>query len=436
MTKNASFKKKVRARMAETGERYATARMKLLAQRAGLSVDGALPGYAFHRGEHSDLARLTQALAQWKTTSPSTMAFDEATVFALSGGVGFMYFVFEYDGHPPMMTFTCRSWSMPGPLVARVLQHAGVEASVSQTGSAKVAQKALDAALDDEQVAHVTVDLASMPYAGADPMWKGQWPRQVNVVGREGDRYLIDDGGPLWLDKDVLADARAACRKEKNRLVVASSSSSTVTADEAARAALGFCAENYVTSPVKGFAGNFGLKGLAKFADALQNPKGKKSWAKVFSTSELAFVGLLRLFECANMEYTSPMGGRAQFAAALRSMTTSTSLDNDGLAQAAALSDQSAALFAQLGDDAVALGGDAVERAVALSEDIAEVRASGRDDAGDVVLDLRAAQKGLAAELQLSDDARVDGFAALGAHVAGIVDVETQLVEVLTSLTT
>ena len=42
MVKDARFKKEVRARMAETGENYTTARTRILAERAGAQTPGRL----------------------------------------------------------------------------------------------------------------------------------------------------------------------------------------------------------------------------------------------------------------------------------------------------------------------------------------------------------------------------------------------------------
>src|SRR5688572_15425948 len=121
MTRQATFKEKVRARMEKTGERYAAARLALLQQAAATAVpDGAqiVPGYTVVSGVHADTALLCAALRQAGALDPATgRPFTEVKLYGLSGGIGFMYFLFEYRGHAPRMTFTCRSWSMPWQVV-------------------------------------------------------------------------------------------------------------------------------------------------------------------------------------------------------------------------------------------------------------------------------------------------------------------------------
>src|SRR5690606_16049716 len=146
---------------------------------------------------------------------PATGApFTETRLFGLSGGIGFMSFLFEYAGHAPMLTFVCRSWSLPEPLVSRALANAGIAHARSETGSAKVARAVADEALARGAAAHLTLDWASLPSAGVPPMWVGGMPRQANVVGRAEDDYVLDLGAPARLEAGDLARARAAARKE------------------------------------------------------------------------------------------------------------------------------------------------------------------------------------------------------------------------------
>jgi hypothetical protein len=429
MTKSSTFKKKIRARMKKTGERYAAARQALLSESRGPAPrrgPALLPGYELVPGVHNDSARLRAALAASGVIDPATgEAFSEAKLFGLGGGVGFMYFLFEYKGHPPTMTFTCGSWSMPGPVLERALKHAGVEATLSQTGSAKIAQQALDDALDAERPAHVTVDFATLPWSGAEELWRGQMPRQANVVGYDGDEYLLDDGAPFVVERQLLADARAAARKEKNRLVSFSDGAATRDPVDAVRAAIAFTARNYDDAPVKGFAGNFGLRGLEKLATAMSGRRDKKAWSRVFATSELAFVALQRTWECAMVDYTAPAGGRAFYADFLEEASALPGLS--GLTDVAVIARDSGARFERLADDVLELGGAPLARAIELTEDIDDVRRTGAEDAGERVRGLRAERDALAAQLELDEAARADVFDRLGERVREIHEAEGRL---------
>ncbi|MCP4504418.1 MAG: BtrH N-terminal domain-containing protein [Deltaproteobacteria bacterium] len=439
MTHPSSFKKKVRARMRKTGERYAAARLALLsASSSKPSSSSELAGYTFTPGVHSYSARLQAVLAQNGVLDPATgISFDERKLFALGGGIGFMYFLFEYQGHAPMMTFVCQAWSLPWPLVERALTFAGIQAYLSETGSTKKAQAALDVAMENGKAAYLVLDAASLPWTGADPVWRGQMPHPVNVLRKEGMRYLIDDGAAYWLEESELAAARAAVKKQKHRLLTFEKGRAASDPALAMKQAIAFTARNYVESPVKGFAGNFGLKGLEKMAALMSGTKDKKSWSRVFSSGEnissgeLAFKALLRTWECATLDFTAPAGGRPYYAAFLEEAASLTALDS--LNESAATCHESGLLFEQLADSALALGGEVLEKAKEFTLDIDEVRLAGSDDAGEQVRALKGERDALAADLDLDENARSSAFAELGALVTRIAQVETRLANSLSA---
>jgi hypothetical protein len=436
MTKNASFKKKIRDRMKKTGERYAAARLALLQQSKSAAPPKSaemLAGYELVRGVHDDTALLAKAMSQSGVVDPATkMAFTEAKLYGLTGGIGFMYFLFEYKGHPPMLTFNCRTWTMPGPLLERALGHAGIEAEVTQTGAAKTAQKKLDVALDQGKVAHLTVDLATLPWAGVPEIWKGQMPRQLNVIGRAGEDYLVDVGGPRVITAADLAAARAAARKEKHRQVTFAAGTAATAPLEAARAAMGYTAKSYVEAPFKNFQNNFGLKGMRKAATLMGDAKDKKSWSKVFSTGPFAFRALLRTWECATLELTAPAGGRPFYGQFLREVAQLRGLA--GAKKAGALADESGELFAQLSEDALELGGKDVRRATELSEEIEELRRSDDANTADLVRAASAERDALADGYEMGAEARMGAFARLAERMAAIAEVEEKLADALAAL--
>jgi hypothetical protein len=91
MPTDKDFKRLVRARMAKTGEAYTTARAHLRPD----DPDGD-PGRP--RGRHPDTAALTRLLAALGVTDPSSgRPLTEAMALGVAGGIGFAYFVFEYE---------------------------------------------------------------------------------------------------------------------------------------------------------------------------------------------------------------------------------------------------------------------------------------------------------------------------------------------------
>lgn len=414
--------------MQKTGERYAAARMALLQQQVAAPwPKGAVvvPGYPLLPGVHGDTARLTAAMAQGGVLDPASgRPFAETAVFGLSGGVGFMYFLFEYKGFPPLMSFYCRSWSLPWPMLERMLAHAGVVHEVVETSSAKAAEKALDAALDTGKTAHLTLDAAALPWSGMDRMWLGQMPRQLNVIGRLGDDYVVDGGAVAVMPRAALAAARASVKKDKQRLVTFTPGAARTRPFDAVRQAAAHTVRTLRESPFKGFKGNFGLNGMHKAAKLMADAKDPKGWAKVFGSGELAFRALYRTWECAMVDLTPPAGGRLFFAEYLEAAAKLPRLG--GLADAAALARQSGAGFEALADAAVAAGGDAMVRAVELSEQIDELRST-CGDVGAEVQALRAEREALGEGLDLDAAARAAAYAQLGEIMAGIAAVEEQL---------
>jgi len=430
MTKQADFKSKIRARMEKTGERYAAARHALLRQ-AGADQPAlpTVPGYSFRRGYERDHSLLAAALAQAGVIDPATdEPFTETRLFGLSGGIGFMSFLFEYAGHAPMLTFVCRSWSMPGPVISRALATAGIAHELSETGSAKVARAFVDEALDRGVAVHATIDWASLPLSGAPAMWAGGMPRQANVVGRDDGGYVLDVGAALRLEPAQLARVRGAAKKEKHRAFVFAAGAAEGDPVAATSAAVQGTAHAMVEAPFRNFASNFGLAALEKQALLCVDAKDQRGWPRVFGSGPLAARALWRTWECVTLELTAPAGSRTLYAEFLEESARLPGLAQ--LAEAAALAHDSAELFAKLADDIVATTPE-VAAAVTISEEIEELQRFSPESAGEQVKELRALRDEHLQNCSLGEPARLEAFAQVGAAFASIHAVETELQKAL-----
>lgn len=424
MTRQSTFKKKIRARMAKTGERYAAARLALLAAQTAAQAPSEKPS---SRALLDDLGPLAGALQAAGITDPATaQPFSEARLFGLSGGPGFMAFVFRYRGVPPMVTFTCRSFSLPGPVVDRVLEHAGIDAVRSETGSAGRAQKALDAALDQGQVAHVAVDQARLPWMGHGPEWHGQWPRHVDVLGRDGAGYRVHDQATWTLSAEALAAARAGVKKVKHRLLTFSGVAQANPV-VATRRALGFYARNQREAPFPQFANNFGLAGLGRTAQRMADRTTKDGWHRVFSDGPALFGALWRVWACLQVELTSPAGGRLLFAEFLDASARLPGLD--GLAEAAEKARACAGAVEAVADAARSAGGALLDEAIALTEAIDEARRSGDPDAAAEVAGWLKERQQLGAGFEIDEAARGRALDALAAGMSDWHGAESATVE-------
>ena len=410
--------------MQKTGERYAAARLALLQKQGPVPAPKGAPtleGYTALSGVHPDTALLASALMHSGAIDPATgKPFTETKLFGLSGGIGFMYFLFEYAGHPPMLTFNCRTWTTPWPVIGKALDHAGITYELHETGGAAGAAKRLEETLAAGRVAQVTADYASLPWSGMAKEWRGQMGRQMNVVGRTEEGWVVDTGTLHVLDDKTMREVRGAVKKEKNRLLTFAPGTAKTESTQAVHVALKHTAHTFRNAPYKNFASNFGLAGLAKAEELIGGTKGAKTWSKVFDSGPFAFRALQRVFECAMLELTPPAGGRPLYAEFLDEV--------GGHEKAARHVRKSGEGFEALADTAIEAGGALMTEALQLTERIDELR---RNGVGDQTPELLAQREALCERCDLDAEARADVFGKLAALFGEIRTHETAFVETL-----
>ncbi|WP_433267409.1 BtrH N-terminal domain-containing protein [Actinosynnema sp. CS-041913] len=323
MTEHKSFKRLVRSRMARTGETYSTARRHLL---------GAAPDTPVRTGggvEHAS-ALLHNVLRG---------RIGEAMLAGLAGGIGFMYFVFEYQGTHPTMTIVARHH--PEPFIPAALRRAGVEHRIHHTTSARKAEATLRTALDDGPVI-CTVDRTRLPWHGSSGEW-GPEAYPVGVLGIDGTEVVLDDEcvHPNRLPLNDFLAAWSADKKVKHELItVGGGYEPDVDGAIATTRA-------HLTGPVLGnnFDVNFGFSGMRKLAEQLRGD-GRQSWIRRWADPAGLFFALRRLHDCLEVEFTGPSASRPLYAEFLREV---------GRPEAAGLFDASGRVWTDIADRAVAL---------------------------------------------------------------------------------
>jgi hypothetical protein len=323
MTEHRSRKLLIRDRMARTGESYSTARRQLLAARPAASGPalpaGILPGYdTFGGGQHRESTLLAHVLRQQGIAAPHTgKPFTEAMMCGLGGGIGFMYAVFEYKGYPPMLTIVAQHH--PEPWAPAVLDRLDSAYTEEHSTSSKAALAALRAALDTGRPVWCTVTRSRLPWHAEAPDMHGldaADPYPVVVAGADGDVLYLDDldPAPLPMPAADLGAAWAAHRKGRHHRLVVTGAPRAGLAD-AVRAALATTVE-HLTGPVLGnsFDGNFGFAGMAKLSAQLRDARGKTGWQRRFAAPEALALGLGRLADCLELEYTAPGATRPLYA--------------------------------------------------------------------------------------------------------------------------
>jgi hypothetical protein len=424
MTRHKHLKDAVRARMARTGERYTTAHRHLTGATTPPQRPGVPAGYdAFGGGRHHDSALLTHVLAAAGVVAEHDGApLDEPIVAGLAGGVGFMYFSFSYAGHLPTMTIVPRIH--PRPFVAGALERAGIAHRVSETGSAAKAARELDAVLAAGRAPICTVDRAALPHQVWADRFAGAEPYDVGVVGRRGDTLLLDDEclEPIPLDAAMFAAARAGHAKSKHRMLVLEDGATRVDVAAATRAAVAVTVHDLTEDVMPGnFAGNFGLRGMQKWADAVADQRSAKGWARLYDSGPAFGHAMRRLHDCLTYDHSSPGAMRPLYADFL---TAAAELTGDATLRAAADG------YARAGEIWAAIADAAVEGPMAPYRSLLERRLELLMGRGAEAVDELAAMTQevatLTAGLEVSEADRNDRLDAIAELAARVVPIERE----------
>ena len=184
MTEQREFKKLVRQRMARTGESYTTARRHVLTQSHAPRHPPCPSGvfYAeFGTEQHHDASLIRHALGS---------THHEALVAGLAGGIGFMYFVFEYENIPPMLTIVAQHH--PEPWVQAALGR--LQRPLPRTAQRQAPLG--DGSVKPSTTGHpvfCTVDKSRAAVARDGPGVRAGDPYTVVIAGYEGDTLYVDD---------------------------------------------------------------------------------------------------------------------------------------------------------------------------------------------------------------------------------------------------
>ncbi|MEM9134424.1 MAG: BtrH N-terminal domain-containing protein [Actinomycetota bacterium] len=465
MTDHRNFKRLVRDRMADTGERYAAARAQILAAGSGgrpgldatagtgdhatsavTAADRGWPTGTFDAvtavgGQQPDLAAARNLCANAGVGGPDGGPLSEAMAFGLAGGIGFLYGVFSYD-EGPTMTIVARHESMPDPFCEPLFARVGATVDIATTGGAKTAAITLDRVLAAGRPALCTVGAGGLGYLGESADMAGMAPHLVGVVGAEGSGddaiVLLDDRAPVPIavpraDVDL---ARGAYTKAKHRLITVDDVDPDHDWSAAIVASVTTAAERFDTPPVPRFAANVGRAGLAKFHRLLTDT-GAKGWPRIFAEGRTAAIGLSRLQDCIDHAYTAPSAGRRLYADFLtEALPVAVGGGAGGLDQAGAERWAEAAerlrAAADAWDGIVALATGAHPDLVRYAELSAE-RAAALDTGPDPtrMAALAAEQHELIERCDLGAGAVADTFAAIAERVAEVIDHEGVALDLL-----
>ncbi len=182
MTKQKTFKRRVRERMEKTGESYASARAALI---------GAEPA-----GLYPDTSALRFALAD------RGLEISEALTLIIAGGAGAAAMAFRYEAED-FTHFHLSGWNPFQSDVRDAVTRLGLTPDIHETGGAKAAEKALRERLED----------------GVQLAWVEDY-RVIAVLALDGDTARIYDRTVQTIPAErTRRDARGRVRKQRHRLL-------------------------------------------------------------------------------------------------------------------------------------------------------------------------------------------------------------------------
>ena len=222
MTARKHLKARIRARMAQTGERYVTAHRHVVGEADPLAVDH---GYRLRGGVHPDTAAVANVLAHHGVVAGHTgEPLSEAMVLGIGGGLGAGYILWEFEsrgGAILVLGFRNR-WQYPDRWMKAVLERLAVPAAHLETGGARTAARQLDEALAAGRPALATIDCQSIGYWHLPAELEGRGGYPVVVYAIDDDVAHVDDRGlaPRTVERSVLDAARGRVGSYRNRLCV------------------------------------------------------------------------------------------------------------------------------------------------------------------------------------------------------------------------
>jgi butirosin biosynthesis protein H-like/uncharacterized protein DUF4872 len=296
MTARKHLKARIRARMAETGERYVTARRHVVGVDDPPVVDH---GYRLRGGVHPDTAGVANVLAHHGVVCGHTgEPLSEAMVLGIGGGLGAGYILWEFEsrgGAILVLGFRNR-WQYPDRWMKAVLERLAVPAAHLETGGARTAARQLDEALAAGRPALATIDLEGIGYWHLPPEMEGRGGYPVVVYASDGDAVHVDDRfvGPRTVSREVLDSARGRVVSYRNRLCVIEPDRDELPVEllrDAVRAGLADAAEHLGSG-----SDSFGLPAWRKWA-RMMTGSAAKAWPRVFASGRGLAGALLSTYE-------------------------------------------------------------------------------------------------------------------------------------------
>ena len=198
-----------------------------------------------------------------------------SSALGLAGGAGFLGMGFRYD-RDGFSSLHVSGWNPFQSAIVGAVERLGLVRVLDETGSRRSAAKWLDRALEDDGIAAVWVDGATLGIA--PPELAGMSPSVVIARRTAGGGVEIESAGarPREVEPSRLAEARARSRTHRHRLLGVAPG----TPDRPAAVRFGLAA--VAVGAVRGPKTGSGPDGIAHLAAQIDG-RGRGSWRETFA---------------------------------------------------------------------------------------------------------------------------------------------------------
>jgi len=274
MTSEKHLKARIRARMAKTGERYATARRHIVGEATAPAPARTDRGYRLRGGIHPESANIANVLHH------HGYPISEAMVLGVGGGLGAGYILWEWTEHRiKHLTLGFRNRWNYLDWTDRTLDRLGAPYTTYRVGGAKAAAAQLTEALTAGTPAITVPDRQIVGYWYLNEHFNGHGGHQVVAYALTDEGVRLDDRNlaPLTVGRETFDAARARVGSYKNYLCVIAG---PATADLKAAAVAGIadCVAHLGAS-----SASFAIPAWRKWSKLVTDPKAAKGWPTVFA---------------------------------------------------------------------------------------------------------------------------------------------------------
>ena len=250
-----------------------------------MTGDLIVKNYKRFGGTNPYTASIRNVAAQLGLIAPHTKEpFSEAMMLGIGGGIGAGYMMIDYKVISAMVMIGTRHlWHSDNvEFMRRICARTGLTPTIKETTGKRTAQSNLRTAIEEGRPALAWIDLASIPYASLPEEYRRSFYHMVVVVGLDDENevaYLDDRApAPMAVSQANLAEARAAIKNYKNRIMTVERGDGPIDLKSAVEDGIRDCYKGLLKPRIK----TFGLESLTQWARLVANSKDKRGWPKTF----------------------------------------------------------------------------------------------------------------------------------------------------------